>query len=165
MIGRDLPSSASGAISPAPRAEVVLRRTANLSVEWLPPNQRDWLPFGPVATSRNLSSQISWPRECPCGDEIQSQKPPAAMMMIRPSKPACVQISTFNRPITLVTPQKAEAGMGYSLPVGILPPDGEGSAPGSGLGRRSRPGQSPNELRFSLSHFPHRRTSSKPTGP
>jgi len=38
------------------------------------------------------------------------------------------------------------------------------SASGSDLGG-SAPGQSPNELRFYLSHFPPRRTSSKPTGP
>ena len=39
-----------------------------------------------------------------------------------------------------------------------------GSASGSDLGG-STPGQSPHELRFFLSHFPPRRTSSKPTGP
>jgi hypothetical protein len=39
-----------------------------------------------------------------------------------------------------------------------------GSASGSGLGR-STLGQSPDEPRFFLSHFPPRRTSSKPIGP
>jgi hypothetical protein len=39
-----------------------------------------------------------------------------------------------------------------------------GSASGSDLGG-STPGQSLDELRFFLSHFPPRRTSSKPTGP
>ena len=40
----------------------------------------------------------------------------------------------------------------------------EGPASGSDLGR-STPGQSPYEPRFFLSHFPPRRTSSKPIGP
>ena len=41
---------------------------------------------------------------------------------------------------------------------------GRSSASGSDLGR-STPGQSSNEVRFSLSHFPPRRTSSKRIGP
>ncbi|MGA9059999.1 MAG: aspartate/glutamate racemase family protein, partial [Terriglobia bacterium] len=32
-----------------------------------------------------------------CGDDIQSQKSPAAMMMTHSPRPACVQISTFLR--------------------------------------------------------------------
>ena len=42
---------------------------------------------------------------------------------------------------------------------------GRSSASGSDLGRSTPVGQSSNELRFCLSHFPHRRTSSKRIGP
>ena len=41
---------------------------------------------------------------------------------------------------------------------------GRSSASGSDLGRSTPVGQSSNELRFCLSHFPHRRTSSKRIG-
>ncbi|MGA2476819.1 MAG: hypothetical protein ABSF73_09385, partial [Terriglobia bacterium] len=49
----------------------------------------------PLYASGNLSYQIPQPLERAYGDDIQSQKPPAAMMMTRPPKPACVQISTL----------------------------------------------------------------------
>jgi len=46
----------------------------------------------------------------------------------------------------------------------VFPSGGRSSASGSDLGR-SMPGQSSNEARFCLSHFPSRRTSSKGNGP
>ena len=69
----------------------------------------------------------------------------------------------INRPIFLITPLSAVAEKRYSSPVGIFLFRRRGPASGSDLGR-STPGGSPHELRFSLSHFLPRRTSSKLTG-
>ena len=69
----------------------------------------------------------------------------------------------INRPIFLITPLSAVAEKRYSSPVGIFLFRRRGSASSSDLGR-STPGGSPRELRFSLSHFLPRHTSSKPTG-
>jgi len=68
-----------------------------------------------------------------------------------------------NRPIFLITPLSAVAEKRYSSPVGIVLFRRRGPASSSELGR-SRPGQSPYEPRFFLSHFLPRRTSSKPIG-
>ena len=69
------------------------------------------------------------------------------------------------RPIVCITPRKAVVEKRYSLSVGIFSSEGGGSADGSDLGKVAARGQRPDELRFFLSHFPPRRTSSKPTGP
>ena len=68
-----------------------------------------------------------------------------------------------NRPIFLITPLSAVAEKRYSSPGGIVLFRRRGPASSSELGR-SRPGQSPYEPRFFLSHFLPRRTSSKPIG-
>jgi hypothetical protein len=62
-----------------------------------------------------------------------------------------------------MTPLSALAEKRYSFPVGIFSFRRRGPTSGPDLGG-STPGGSPHELRFSLSHFLPRRTSSKPTG-
>ena len=73
------------------------------------------------------------------------------------------RIVDYYRPIFWITPLKAAGEKGYSLSVGFCFRRKE-------LRFRLRswqvkPGQSSNELRFFLSHFPCRRTSSKRIGP
>jgi len=83
--------------------------------------------------------------------------------------PAQEEIVTFRkgenyRPIIWITPPKRCSREALFSSSWHFLFRRRGSASGSDLGG-STPGQSPDELRFFLSHFPPRRTSSKPTGP
>jgi len=62
------------------------------------------------------------------------------------------------------TPLRAEAEKRYSSSVGIFSSGGGAPLPAQILAGQRR-GRAPHERRFFLSHFPLRRTSSKPTGP
>jgi len=91
----------------------------------------------------------------------------AFLMMRKSPRVQIGEFSAINRPILGIlgiSPLKAVAGKRYSLPVGILSSGGGAPLPAQILGR-STPGQSPDELRFFLSHFLPHRTSWSPIGP
>ena len=122
------------------------------------------IEFRTRPTSGTLSQCARYPRKLPSANAVCVPTPDssATRRLVAPFAD-CSSLVGINRPIFLITPLSAVAAKRYSSPVGIFLFRRRGSASSSDLGR-STPGGSPRELRFSLSHFLPRHTSSKPTG-